>query len=139
MDVPADRPVAVPAAKGLAGPKYITWLTLAFMTTASVARSERVLPVALNLQGRLHQRRPVTMALVQTGSLSPDDELLARLAAETSLAVSSVAAYHRAELGLAEEPAQEESVREVEDWISRLRRHRGVSAADEAGVARGHA
>ena len=37
MDVPADRPVAVPAAKGLAGPKYITWLTLAFMTTASVA------------------------------------------------------------------------------------------------------
>ena len=37
MDVPADRPVAVPAARGLAGPKYITWLTLAFMTTASVA------------------------------------------------------------------------------------------------------
>jgi putative glutamate/gamma-aminobutyrate antiporter len=37
MDVPADQPVAVPAARGLAGPKYITWLTLAFMTTASVA------------------------------------------------------------------------------------------------------
>jgi glutamate:GABA antiporter len=37
MDVPADRPIAVPAARGLAGPKYITWLTLAFMTTASVA------------------------------------------------------------------------------------------------------
>ena len=38
MDVPADRPVAVPAAKlVVAKPTYITWLTLAFMTTASVA------------------------------------------------------------------------------------------------------
>src|SRR6476661_1919829 len=38
MDLPADRPIAVPAARGLAGNrKYITWLTLAFMTTASVA------------------------------------------------------------------------------------------------------
>ncbi len=37
MDVPADRPIAVPVARGLAGPKYITWLSLAFMTTASVA------------------------------------------------------------------------------------------------------
>ena len=38
MDVPADRPVAVPAAKvAVAKPTYITWLTLAFMTTASVA------------------------------------------------------------------------------------------------------
>src|SRR5580765_2109278 len=35
--MPADRPVAVPAARGVAGPRYITWLTLAFMTTASVA------------------------------------------------------------------------------------------------------
>jgi amino acid transporter len=38
MDVPADRPVAVPAAPAaLVKPAYITWLTLAFMTTASVA------------------------------------------------------------------------------------------------------
>ncbi|HSH33401.1 MAG TPA: amino acid permease, partial [Actinomycetota bacterium] len=38
MDVPADRPVEVPAAKvGVAKPTYITWVTLAFMTTASVA------------------------------------------------------------------------------------------------------
>jgi putative glutamate/gamma-aminobutyrate antiporter len=38
MDVPADRPVAVPAAKPVvAKPTYITWLTLAFMTTSSVA------------------------------------------------------------------------------------------------------
>ena len=37
MDVPADRQIAVPAARGLAGPKYITWLTLALMTTSSVA------------------------------------------------------------------------------------------------------
>ena len=38
MDVPADRPVAVPAAKpAVVQPTYITWLTLAFMTTASVA------------------------------------------------------------------------------------------------------
>src|SRR3954453_11951111 len=38
MDVPAGRPVAVPAAKPLiAKPTYITWVTLAFMTTASVA------------------------------------------------------------------------------------------------------
>ena len=38
MDVPADRPVAVPAAKvAVAKPTYITWVTLAFMTTASVA------------------------------------------------------------------------------------------------------
>jgi glutamate:GABA antiporter len=38
MDVPADRPVAVPVAKPLiAKPTYITWLTLAFMTTSSVA------------------------------------------------------------------------------------------------------
>ena len=38
MDVPADRPVDVPAARvAVAKPTYITWLTLAFMTTASVA------------------------------------------------------------------------------------------------------
>src|SRR5687767_5334375 len=38
MDVPADRPVAVPAKPAvIAKPTYITWLTLAFMTTASVA------------------------------------------------------------------------------------------------------
>src|SRR3954467_6888214 len=38
MDVPADRPVAVPAVKArVTQPTYITWLTLAFMTTASVA------------------------------------------------------------------------------------------------------
>jgi putative glutamate/gamma-aminobutyrate antiporter len=38
MDVPADRPVAAPAAKAVvAKPTYITWLTLAFMTTSSVA------------------------------------------------------------------------------------------------------
>jgi glutamate:GABA antiporter len=38
MDLPADRPIAAPAARGLAGnKKYITWLTLAFMTTSSVA------------------------------------------------------------------------------------------------------
>ena len=38
MDVPADRPVAAPAAKVVvAKPTYITWVTLAFMTTASVA------------------------------------------------------------------------------------------------------
>ena len=38
MDVPADRPIAVPAAPAVvAKPTYITWLTLAFMTTASVA------------------------------------------------------------------------------------------------------
>jgi glutamate:GABA antiporter len=38
MDVPADRPVAVPATRAVrAQPAYITWLTLAFMTTASVA------------------------------------------------------------------------------------------------------
>jgi glutamate:GABA antiporter len=38
MDVPADRPVAGPAVKArVAQPAYITWLTLAFMTTASVA------------------------------------------------------------------------------------------------------
>src|SRR5262245_3503325 len=38
MDVPADRPVAAPAAKvQVAKPTYITWVTLAFMTTASVA------------------------------------------------------------------------------------------------------
>ena len=38
MDVPADRPVDVPAAKvAMVRPTYITWLTLAFMTTASVA------------------------------------------------------------------------------------------------------
>jgi glutamate:GABA antiporter len=38
MDVPAGRPVAVPAAKvAMVKPTYITWLTLAFMTTASVA------------------------------------------------------------------------------------------------------
>ena len=38
MDVPADRPVAVPAATArVTQPTYITWLTLAFMTTASVA------------------------------------------------------------------------------------------------------
>jgi len=52
MDVPADRPAEAPAARvGMVKPTYITWLTLAFMTTVSVARSERVLPVALNLQG----------------------------------------------------------------------------------------
>jgi putative glutamate/gamma-aminobutyrate antiporter len=39
MDVPADRPAASRAAPSLAVPKptYITWVTLAFMTTASVA------------------------------------------------------------------------------------------------------
>jgi putative glutamate/gamma-aminobutyrate antiporter len=38
MDVPAGRPVAAPAAKvAVVKPTYITWLTLAFMTTASVA------------------------------------------------------------------------------------------------------
>jgi glutamate:GABA antiporter len=38
MDVPAGRSVAVPTAKvAVAQPTYITWLTLAFMTTASVA------------------------------------------------------------------------------------------------------
>jgi amino acid transporter len=38
MDVPADRPVAVPATPAaFVKPTYITWLTLAFMTTASVA------------------------------------------------------------------------------------------------------
>lgn len=38
MDVPAGRPVAVPAAKAtIVKPTYITWMTLAFMTTASVA------------------------------------------------------------------------------------------------------
>src|SRR5690349_24007009 len=38
MDVPADRPVAAPAARAvMVKPTYITWLTLAFMTTASVA------------------------------------------------------------------------------------------------------
>jgi putative glutamate/gamma-aminobutyrate antiporter len=38
MDIPADRPVAVPAAPvAVVRPTYITWLTLAFMTTASVA------------------------------------------------------------------------------------------------------
>ena len=38
MDVPADRTVAAPAARAtVVKPTYITWLTLAFMTTASVA------------------------------------------------------------------------------------------------------
>jgi putative glutamate/gamma-aminobutyrate antiporter len=38
MDVPADRPVSVPAARAaVTKPAYITWVTLAFMTTASVA------------------------------------------------------------------------------------------------------
>ena len=38
MDMPSDRPVEVPAAKvAVAKPTYITWVTLAFMTTASVA------------------------------------------------------------------------------------------------------
>jgi glutamate:GABA antiporter len=38
MDVPADRPVAAAAVPvAVAKPTYITWLTLAFMTTASVA------------------------------------------------------------------------------------------------------
>jgi putative glutamate/gamma-aminobutyrate antiporter len=38
MDVPADRPVAVPAVKAtVVKPTYITWVTLAFMTCASVA------------------------------------------------------------------------------------------------------
>ncbi|HEX6026181.1 MAG TPA: APC family permease [Solirubrobacter sp.] len=38
MDVPADRPVVAPAAKAVVvKPTYITWVTLAFMTTASVA------------------------------------------------------------------------------------------------------
>jgi glutamate:GABA antiporter len=37
-DVPADRPVSVPATPAaVVRPTYITWLTLAFMTTASVA------------------------------------------------------------------------------------------------------
>lgn len=38
MDVPADRPMAVPAAKAVVmKPTYITWLALALMTTSSVA------------------------------------------------------------------------------------------------------
>src|SRR3954469_1589173 len=38
MEVPAGKPVAArPAARMIAKPTYITWLTLAFMTTASVA------------------------------------------------------------------------------------------------------
>ncbi|RKQ87021.1 putative glutamate/gamma-aminobutyrate antiporter [Solirubrobacter pauli] len=38
MDVPAGRSVAAPAAKvTIVKPTYITWVTLAFMTTASVA------------------------------------------------------------------------------------------------------
>ena len=38
MDVPADRPVQVPAAKvAVAKPTYISWVALALMTTASVA------------------------------------------------------------------------------------------------------
>src|SRR4051794_6598255 len=38
MGVPADRPIRVPAAEVLVTqPKAITWVTLAFMTTASVA------------------------------------------------------------------------------------------------------
>jgi glutamate:GABA antiporter len=38
MDVPSDRPAEAPAARvGMVKPTYITWLTLAFMTTASVA------------------------------------------------------------------------------------------------------
>src|ERR671911_565340 len=38
MDVPADRPVSVPATPAaVVKPTYITWVTLAFMTTASVA------------------------------------------------------------------------------------------------------
>lgn len=38
MDVPADRPARASAAPvAIAKPTYITWLTLAFMTTASVA------------------------------------------------------------------------------------------------------
>jgi glutamate:GABA antiporter len=38
MDVPADRPVSVPATPAaFVKPTYITWVTLAFMTTASVA------------------------------------------------------------------------------------------------------
>ena len=38
MDVPAERPSAVPASPVVvAKPTYITWVTLAFMTTASVA------------------------------------------------------------------------------------------------------
>jgi hypothetical protein len=38
MDVPADRPVTAPAARARVGqPTYIAWLTLVFMTTASVA------------------------------------------------------------------------------------------------------
>ena len=38
MDVPAGRPAATPAtARAVARPVYISWLTLAFMTTASVA------------------------------------------------------------------------------------------------------
>src|SRR3954467_124585 len=39
MDVPADRPAAVatPAPVAAVKPTYITWVTLAFMTTASVA------------------------------------------------------------------------------------------------------
>ena len=38
MDTPADRPLDVRAAPArMLKPTYITWLTLAFMTTASVA------------------------------------------------------------------------------------------------------
>ena len=37
-DIPADKPITSPAATPLiAKPTYVTWLTLAFMTTASVA------------------------------------------------------------------------------------------------------
>lgn len=35
-DIPADRPLAVPSAKAIAKPTYITWLTLVLMTTTSV-------------------------------------------------------------------------------------------------------
>jgi glutamate:GABA antiporter len=45
MDVPADRPARVPPANVVvAKPAYITWLTLAFMTTASVAELKQLKP-----------------------------------------------------------------------------------------------
>src|SRR3954466_8873715 len=48
MDVPADRPIAVPTVKArVTQPTYITWLTLAFMTTASVASLRHVPTMAV--------------------------------------------------------------------------------------------
>jgi hypothetical protein len=48
MDVPAGRPVAAPAAKvAIVKPTYITWVPLAFMTTASVASLRSVPTMAV--------------------------------------------------------------------------------------------